>query len=316
METGTAYQNYLSASKDYIPSQGRTQYQAPYTESFEEIYKKAEQEDIKLSNAKEFLKSLSSAEMTTLQKYSSLADSIDINNISNEGAYNLLMHDNERYDFDNDGVVEVGRAKTTSVIPTNMPKQVQEAYIGAINSLSDKDRMNISLLTLDPARLNAMLNNTTYTPTKMDYDYLKTQVENHLNPPPGGYTSPEAKESYRKFWEAFDLAYKTEDTTQSTQTQKEEHSSEVAQFLKDLREKGAAGYLAYLNKKKIDEKVEEYKKQLIAAMGDSPETMQKIEEMVDEYKKQLMEEMKEKMEEEQKNKKQRSATPLEILMKA
>lgn len=298
METSTAYQSYLSAMQNYRIPQGRKDYQAPYANQFEAIYNKAKDEDIKLSNAKDFLNSLSQSELNTLQKYSGLADSININSLSAEGAYNLLMHDNEQYDFNNDGVAEVGKAKKGLPVPINMPSDVKDAYISAMNSMSDKERMMTTLLTLDPARLNSMINNEPYTPTKMDYNYLKTQVENHLNPTNGAYTSEEAKKAYRAFWDAFNAAY----TGDKTQSASEETDSEVAKFLKDLREKGALKFLADLNQEKIDKMVEEYKQKLLKEMNDSPEAMQKIEKLVEEFKKKLIEEMREKTEEEAKSK--------------
>lgn len=298
METNTAYQSYLSAMQNYRTPQGRKDYQAPFANQFEAIYDKAKEQDIKLSNAKDFLNNLSQNELKTLQKYSGLADSIDVNSLSAEGAYNLLMHDNEQYDFNGDGTAEVGIGKHMLPVPTNMPADVRDAFISAMNSLSDKDRMMTALLTLDPAHLNATINNTPYTPTKMDYNYLKTQVENHLNPTNGAYTSDEAKKAYAAFWNAFNAAY----TGDKTANDVEEMDSEVAKFLKDLREKGAAQFLADLNQEKIDKMVEEYKQKLIKEMGDSPEAMQKIEKLVEDFKKKLLEEMREKAEEEAKSK--------------
>ena len=275
METSTAYQSYLNVMQNYQTTQGRKDYQAPFAESFELIYSKAQEEDIKLSNAKNFLESLSQSEIRTLQKYSGLADSINVKSLSAEGAYNLLMHDNEQYDFDGNGTAEVGIGKHILPVPKNMPADVQEAYISAMNSLSDKDKLMAMTLTFDPAHLDSVINNKAYTPTNMDYNYLKSRVENMLNPQNGGYTSVEAKESITAFWNAFDAAY-TGDKTQSSQSQSEENSA-VEKFLYDLRTKGAAKFLADLNQ-------------------------EKIAKLVDEFKKNLIEEMKEKMEEELKNK--------------
>ena len=298
METSSTYQSYLSAMQNYHTPQGRKDYQAPFANQFEAIYNKAKDEDIKLSNAKDFLNALSQDELKTLQKYSGLADSIDVDSLSAEGAYNLLMHDNEQFDFNSDGVAEVGKAKKGLPVPINMPADVRDAYISAMNSMSDKERMMTTLLTLDPARLNSMINNEPYTPTKMDYNYLKTQVESHLNPTNGAYTSPEAKKAYAAFWDAFNAAYTGDKSSDASQ----EIDSEVAKFLKDLREKGAAQFLADLNQEKIDKMVEEYKQKLIKEMGDSPEAMQKIEKLVEDFKKKLIEEMREKTEEEAKHK--------------
>lgn len=288
METGTTYQNYLQTMQNYQLSNGRKEYQAPYAQKFEVIFNKAQDADIKLSNAKEFLHSLSTAELTTLQKYSGLADKIDINSLSNEGAYNLLMHDNQQFDFNNDGTAEVGAAKRMLAVPLNMPQDVKDAYISAMNSLSDKDKMTAMILTFDTARLNSVINNKPYAPVKMDYEYLSTQVQNHLNPTNGAYTSDEAKASIAAFWNAFNAAYKGE-KTQTDNTQ--EQSGDVSKFLHDLHTKGAAQFLADLNTEKIEKKAEEYKEKLIKELGDSPENMKKIEKLVADFKKKLLEEM-------------------------
>lgn len=333
METRGDYKNYLHVMQNYQTTQGRKDYQAPFAESFELIYANAQEEDVKLSNAKNFLESLSQSELRTLQKYSGLAESIDINSISAEGAYNLLMHDNEQYDFDGNGTAEVGIGKHLLAVPKNMPADVQEAYISALNSLGDKDKLMAMTLTFDPAYLDSLINNKPYAATNMDYDYLKSRVENMLNPQNGGYTSLEAKESITAFWSAFDAAY-TGDKAQSSQSQSEENSV-VEKFLHDLRTKGAAKFLADLNQEKIEKMVEEYKQKLMKEMGDSPEAMEKIAKLVDEFKKSLIEQMKEKMKEELKNTKnvnpvkldtfimtmlnnmqEKTASPLKELLKA
>lgn len=299
METSIAYQSYLNAMQNYQTPQGRKDYQAPFAESFELIYAKAQEQDVKLSNAKNFLESLSQNELRTLQKYSGLADSINVNSLSAEGAYNLLIHDNEQYDFDGNGTAEVGIGKHILPVPTNMPADVRDAYITALNSLNGSDKFMAMTLAFDSAHINTMINNEPYTPTTIDYDYLKTEIENRLNPKNGGYTSEEVKKSFTAFWNAFNAAY-TGDKTQDTQSKDEENSA-VEKFLHDLRTKGAAKFLADLNQEKIDKLIEEYKQKLMKEMGDSPEAMEKIAKLVDEFKKNLIEEMKEKMEEELKN---------------
>lgn len=184
-------------------------------------------------------------------------------------------------------------------ISANMPSDVQSAFISAVNSLEDKDKLMAMTLTFDPARLDSVINNEPYTPTNMDYDYLKNRVENMLNPQNGGYTSPEAKESITAFWNAFEAAY-TGEKTQDVRDKDEENSA-VEKFLNDLRTKGAAKFLADLNQEKIDKMVEEYKQKLMEQMGDSPEAMEKIEKLVEDFKKQLIQEMKEKMEDDLKS---------------
>lgn len=175
-----------------------------------------------------------------------------------------------------------------SLASLNMPKDVKDAFMGAVNSLEGGDKLMALSLTLDLGRLNATLNNSEYKPTLMDYDYLKGRVESFLNPTNGGYTSSEAKESIGNFWKSFENIY---GANEKNSTDAEQNSAEVENFLSDLRTKGAAKFLADLNQEKIDKMVEEYKQKLIEQMGDSPEAMKEIEKMVADYRKQLLEEL-------------------------
>lgn len=114
------------------------------------------------------------------------------------------------------------------------------------------------------------------------------------------------------------------------ETKNSQMDAAVVDFLKDLREKGAAKFLADLNQEKIDKLVQEYEQKLIENMGDSPEDMQSIAKLVEDFKKKLIEDMREKMEDEIKIAKgrlnsnqftsieltsQKKATPLEELLK-
>lgn len=285
--------------KNYQTTQGRRDVQAPYAEKFEAIYNEAKEKEVGISDAKEFLESLSSSEMRTLQKYSGLADSINIDAISAEGAYNLLLPDNEQYDFNSDGVAEVGEAKNLLRVPANMPADVRDAYISAMNSMSDKEKLMSSILTFDKAYLLSKINNEPYTPTNMDYEYIKNSVENTLNPKGGGFISAEASAVIQKFWDAFNSVY-TGDTSEK-EISETSSSEAVSQFLKDLCTKGAAQYLSDLNEEKIDKLVQEYEDKLIKEMGDSPEAIQNIAKLVEDYKKELLDKMREKTEDEQKS---------------
>lgn len=287
MESSAAYLSYVNDMKNYQTTQGRKDSQAPYTQAFETIYNKAKEEDVKLSNAKSFLDNLSQSELKTLQKYAGLAESIDLEGLSSEGAYNLLMHDYEQYDFNDDGVAEVGEAQRILAVAKTMPQDVRVAYIEAMNSMSDKDKLLSMMLTLDPARITARINNEPYTPTTIDYQFLKQRVDSILNPTGGAYSSEETKQSIQNFWDAFNNAYDSSDTNST----EEQTSSEVAQFLKDLREKGALKFLADLNQEKIDKMVAKYKQKLIDEMGDSPEMMAQIDKLVEDFRKKLLEDM-------------------------
>ena len=123
-----------------------------------------------------------------------------------------------------------------------------------------------------------------------------------------------------------------QENKEEKETKSSQMDSAVVDFLKNLREKGAARFLADFNQEKIEKLVEEYKQKLIDNMGDSPEALHDIEKLVEDFKKKLMQEMKEKREDEIKNAKnksgintnnlisthlnaQKKSTPLEELLK-
>ena len=293
METSVAYQNYIADTKNLKTTQGRIDYQKPYKEGFEKIYSTAMEEDVNLATAKNFIDGLSKGELGIIQKYSGLADAIDKKSLSAEAAYNLLVHDNEQYDFNGDGRVQVGAADIVPVVPTTMPSDVRTAYIEALNTLDGVDRMMAMTLTFDMGRISSILNNTPYEPQIIDYDYLSKQVESRLNPKGGAMTSESTMQAIRTFWETFQSAYEGEKNI----SQAEKSDPAVEKFLEDLRTKGASAFLAEFNMEKIEKKVQEFRDKLIKEMGDSPQSMAKIEELVSQFKKQLLEELEASLDE-------------------
>ncbi len=207
METSSDYLNNISLLKQLHTTADRAKMQSPYADSFEAIYQKAMQSDVKLDNAKSFLSGLSSDELTTLQKYDGLADAVNVGALSSEGAYNLLMHDSEKYDFNGDGVVQDGAANMAPIIPAGMDNSVKQAYITSLNSLSDGDRLMAMTLSFDMGRLTSQINGTPYTPQKIDYDYLSKRVNDILHPQPQAYSSEEVKRSISAFWDKFQTEF-------------------------------------------------------------------------------------------------------------
>ncbi|MDD3443704.1 MAG: hypothetical protein PHW89_10665 [Sulfurimonas denitrificans] len=113
------------------------------------------------------------------------------------------------------------------------------------------------------------------------------------------FQTKENRGSKVDYEQKFEIPYTQEEEKETKSSQMD---GALADFLKKLREKGAAKFLADLNKEKIEALVQEYKQKLIDEMGDSPEALKKIAKLVEEFKKQLIEEMKEKMEDEKKSK--------------
>lgn len=94
--------------------------------------------------AKEFLSTLSSSELYEIQKSNHLASKIRIDRISDEGAENLFIRpvDSENVvDLNNDGIVEVGEAKTFVYPPPNAPDSVKEAWYEATKDMTEREKM-------------------------------------------------------------------------------------------------------------------------------------------------------------------------------
>ncbi len=97
--------------------------------------------------AKETLQSMSADELSLIQKANCLAHSIKVDELSNEGAINLLQQpDGSEYvDLNNDGLVEVGEGKRIIYPPVNAPEFVKEAWDQATASMNEADKMFMEL---------------------------------------------------------------------------------------------------------------------------------------------------------------------------
>jgi len=220
-----------------------------YKDGFEEIYSKAVESDVKLSNAKEFLSDLTQEELSTLQNYSQLANKINIDEISDEGAYNLLMHFYEKYDFDNDGFTENGNNKSISLIPQNIDSELKEALVNTINSSDEDNTLSLLALTLDidqakydlakhfdtmpDVQKEYIKQNSSfdfdnfvksqleepYKQKKITYESIVSQLEYMLNLNLSEDTAMAFKENLRKFANSLENEYKNIKDIKSIDTQ-------------------------------------------------------------------------------------------------
>ena len=264
MEKSIAYTNHVNIVKElniYTDNVTR-EHKRVNIKAFDTIYDKAKESDVKVDTAKEFLATLSRSEMSTLRKYDSLADSINIDLLSNEGAYNLLMHEYEKYDFDGDGAIMDGAAKTLSLVPQNMDDEAKKTWVKAINAMGD-DWMSISVISMglndeyikrsiaenfskmSDAQIDTMqesasfdirsfINETLskpYTPKTITILDILDKVDTVLTGSDGGYSSPEMITSTERLKEALAIAYEEvqkESKSENISTQK------VLEITKDL----------------------------------------------------------------------------------
>jgi hypothetical protein len=200
------YEQHVAISKQLKMGDSFYEVREPHKEGFEKIYNQVQEEGINISNAKDFLNSLSKEEMSTLQQYTGLVDEINVGTISDEGAYNLLLHHYEKYDFDQDGLVSNGISKGQSLLPVNMPNDQKEILVQTLNEMSGEDRFK-ALLMINPPRFEGLPDGTLGVKQDdnfMDYEAIKERVDRILNPLPGEYASPEFQKLMSTFFELFD----------------------------------------------------------------------------------------------------------------
>jgi len=239
MEISLNYSNHKNIVKDLSLYQDNGKEQAQYKERFELIYKDAKNYDLKLSNAKSFLETLSVSDMDTLKNFSGLHYKINIDDLSDEGAYNLLMHSYERYDFNNNGFTEIGATHAVLPVPRNMEADAKEAWVKTINKLDENDIVALYNLTLaiDTDRIEHSLainisemseqkkeklqENTSfdidifqketlskvYHPKQISVDDITNEVNNILDNRYTDTLSPEILEATNNFWNIFKIEY-------------------------------------------------------------------------------------------------------------
>jgi len=116
-------------------------------DDFTELLNKANQQLEQDRSAKQVLSDMSGDELALLQKATSLADSINVSSLSNEGAVNLLAQPDKTgmVDLNNDGLVEIGKAKMVTFPPLNAPHSIHAAWEKATKNMAEGDKMIMQL---------------------------------------------------------------------------------------------------------------------------------------------------------------------------
>lgn len=93
---------------------------------------------------KSFLKSLEEEDRVLLQRVQGLADPISdarIDNLSHEGAMNMLLPPGAQRDFNADGFHEIGEAFTFRMPPDSAPQEFKDAWADLTDGMSMEDLM-------------------------------------------------------------------------------------------------------------------------------------------------------------------------------
>jgi len=202
MKINQAYTEHVNIVKDLKMSDSFYEVREPYKKDFEGIYNKAKDENVNMSNAKEFLSSLSKEELSTLQHFSGLADDINVGGLSDEGSYNLLLNHYERYDFNNDGLVSSGIGNGIPLIPQNMSNSDKRTLVDTVNEMGmDNAFLGLSVIIFSNMTINGPTND------RVDYGSISERMEDILNPANEKYSTEEFRESINNFWSAFQDNY-------------------------------------------------------------------------------------------------------------
>jgi len=199
------YEQHVSITKELKMSDSFYEVREPHKEGFEEIYNEAKEKGIEISTAKDFLNSLTEDELSTLQHYTLLVDDINVSKLDDEGAYNLLLHHYEKYDFNEDGLISNGIAKSMSLLPVNMPSDEKEILVETLNGMDEKERF-LTLLMINPPQFQLMDDGTIMAKENdnyMNYQTISNRIQRILNPLPGEYSSPEIQNTLSKFLDIY-----------------------------------------------------------------------------------------------------------------
>ncbi|MFT5660158.1 MAG: hypothetical protein ACI9TV_000798 [Sulfurimonas sp.] len=263
METSTKYQEHTSIMKGLNLHSDFAKARETYKEDFEKIYEQAIDAEVNVSNAKEFVADLTVEELETLQNYTQLADAVEVNELSDEGAYNLLMHFYEKYDFDNDGFTEDGEVKTISLIPQDIDNDLKEAFVNALNNSDEDNTLSILVLTLDinkvkndlaqhinnmPASQKDYLRENTsldidlfvqtqlkdpYEQKQITFDTIMTQLDNVLNPESSESTSFTLRENIQAFTQTLKSEYQSVKDTKANELEDKLRINDLVANYKD-----------------------------------------------------------------------------------
>lgn len=92
-----------------------------------------------LEDPKAFLQSLDCEELELVRKNHCLANTINTQALSREGAYNLLLPDGYTVDLNRDDIEEIGAAKTIHFPPRNAPEEFKAAWFEATKDMKEMD---------------------------------------------------------------------------------------------------------------------------------------------------------------------------------
>ncbi len=113
-------------------------------DAYRDVLKKADAQG-GFEDPQAFLQGLNAQELRAIQHMHNLADPIDVDSLTEEGALNLLLPQTMARDLDGNGLTSVGAAQMMIFPPTNAPQSVKDAWQAAMADVEPGMRMTMEL---------------------------------------------------------------------------------------------------------------------------------------------------------------------------
>lgn len=181
-------------------------------DQFSSIFQKAQIQTNQGVSSKDQLKSMSNQDKELIRRYRSLADSIEnIDQLSDEGASNLLRQYGNEVDLNNDAIVDVGKAKNFIFPPVNSSQKVKDAWNETTKDMSPKEKMLAELpFLITPISANLKVNHNNkvigvhepgspnyvnpFSRAGFSWDQLISDIQDHYNDYKTHYTNKQYNE--------------------------------------------------------------------------------------------------------------------------
>lgn len=199
MQVTTQYDEHVAIVKELQYDKSFYEVREPFKEEFQKIHNDAKEKRVNISNAKDYLENLTKNELLTLQNYTRLVNEIDIDTLSDEGAYNLLLEHYEKYDFNNDGIVEDGIGKGIPLIPSHFSNTQKKALVDTFNSMESSNMLSMSILLMPPMKF--IDGEIVPDSNSMNFDDIQKRVESILHPQNKPNSTQEFKDRVKLFFE-------------------------------------------------------------------------------------------------------------------
>ena len=177
-----------------------------------------------------------------------MADPIDLSALTEEGAYNLLVHRYEQVDMDGDGAVRVGEASLFFVFSPDADNGLKQAIVDSLKEMKAEGATSRELFTVSTMVMRAL--DTTFfqrlglqTPAEeaslSGWERLQALYDRIHNPDAYNYTSPASQEAFDWFYRILSEKYEGPAEPETPQeTPDEKGKADLARLLREVE--GAA----------------------------------------------------------------------------